>query len=79
MMPSVSSSCATDLAYDELIQDRGIGSTEVGRPLLSLSWSSFFYLAAPATNLDAPRARIRSCRVAHRREDWTLGETEWRA
>jgi len=24
-------------AYDELIQDRGIGSTEVGRPLLSLS------------------------------------------
>jgi hypothetical protein len=29
--------------------------------------SSFFYLAAPATNLDAPRARIRSCRVAHGR------------
>ena len=37
MMPSVPFSCATDLAYDELIQDRGIGSTEVGRPLLSLS------------------------------------------
>jgi hypothetical protein len=37
MMPSVPSSSANNTAYDELIQDRGIGSTEVGRPLLSLS------------------------------------------
>jgi hypothetical protein len=37
MMPSVPRSCANKAAYDELIQDRGIGSTEVGRPLLSLS------------------------------------------
>jgi hypothetical protein len=28
MMPSVPSSSANNAAYDELIQDRGIGSTE---------------------------------------------------
>ena len=35
MMLPVPPSCATDPAYDELIQDRGIGSTEVGRPFYS--------------------------------------------
>src|SRR5215217_5254441 len=47
---------------------RGTGSTQVraGRPKRHEPRARARYLAAPATRPDAPRARIRRCRVARR-------------
>src|SRR5918912_1220410 len=46
----------------------GTGSTQVraGRPSKHEPRARARYMAAPATRPDAPRARIRSCRVARR-------------
>ena len=41
---------------------------EIDKHFTPDSLSFFPYLAAPATNLDALRARIRSCRAAHCRD-----------